>query len=809
MADADRVINIVFRSVDELDTVSISSEVDRLGTSLNGINSSFDLASSRIISLGDDFVRFNNNSIPSLKTISDIVEYISSLETPAEQAGASVQILGKLIQKAGAGLQATVPGWQAVTLSVIAYNAALLTVAHNLGQVSSEIEKGRDQMKNIFPQKETEEFATLAKELYINGVAGSIEEAFEQVKKTVSSFKGSTNEDLADIASKSGDISDVFNVDFGKVIKSIQTLVEKHGLSTDQAFDYVVTKLRDSTDGGKQLFNSLSDHATKKNREIAVSVKGIEGAFDSLDITSTLEEELTGAFRAITTTLADDIRFDDIENRTKGLAESIKDNFKQAFSEVDTGPFLKELDGLIAEITKQFKEMDIDISTLTGLKNVINIVLNAMTTMASVSTGFAEGVAPLISTLKSMLEYFGNLDSGVAKFIGNLAGTSLTLAGFGLALTTSGGLLATMGKSVAKLNKELTLLSTLKNLGKLSIVFLVGWKIGKVISDKLNLDEPIQKAIRAIDSVINFSGQMGKVDLGDFKKKTKEAIEKETFKLKIDVDSSIDESLQNYFNYIDTYEKNINQIINVDGDFEAYNTKMYNVGHAKYADGSPILVEVPIDYNEEEYGEMEKKLSELVTLADGKKVWVPISIDKEKTKKELDEKIPKKRMLEIKLQGDIDKEITKIKTQSEVIRDAFKYTASVEIAKAKASAEVLKSAFDNVGQSVSSLSGSVETMFSALLGSWNELSMIDQSDFMEILEKQQQAQEKALESQIKLNQAQIDFMNAKAKALVKGDGLIKIDSTGLEPSLEMIMWEILEKVQVRAAENSSEFLLGI
>ena len=80
---------------------------------------------------------------------------------------------------------------------------------------------------------------------------------------------------------------------------------------------------------------------------------------------------------------------------------------------------------------------------------------------------------------------------------------------------------------------------------------------------------------------------------------------------------------------------------------------------------------------------------------------------------------------------------------------------------------------------------------------------------MDILEKQQEAQNRALESQIKLNDAQIEFMQEKTRALSRGDGLIKIDSTGLEPALEMVMWEILEKVQIRASEEGASLLLGL
>ncbi len=70
-------------------------------------------------------------------------------------------------------------------------------------------------------------------------------------------------------------------------------------------------------------------------------------------------------------------------------------------------------------------------------------------------------------------------------------------------------------------------------------------------------------------------------------------------------------------------------------------------------------------------------------------------------------------------------------------------------------------------------------------------------------------QEEAAKQQSRLIDAQIKNLEAKTKAMQNGDGLIKIDSTGLEPALEMIMWEIIEKVQLRANAEGAEFLLGL
>ena len=61
----------------------------------------------------------------------------------------------------------------------------------------------------------------------------------------------------------------------------------------------------------------------------------------------------------------------------------------------------------------------------------------------------------------------------------------------------------------------------------------------------------------------------------------------------------------------------------------------------------------------------------------------------------------------------------------------------------------------------------------------------------------------------KLVEEQIKLMKSKDDYLKSGKAMIKIDSTGLEPALEMIMWQILQKVQLKANEDAASFLLGI
>jgi hypothetical protein len=49
----------------------------------------------------------------------------------------------------------------------------------------------------------------------------------------------------------------------------------------------------------------------------------------------------------------------------------------------------------------------------------------------------------------------------------------------------------------------------------------------------------------------------------------------------------------------------------------------------------------------------------------------------------------------------------------------------------------------------------------------------------------------------------------KVESLERGDALITVEGSGLQPHLEAFMWEILEAIQIRANATGAEFLLGV
>ena len=77
------------------------------------------------------------------------------------------------------------------------------------------------------------------------------------------------------------------------------------------------------------------------------------------------------------------------------------------------------------------------------------------------------------------------------------------------------------------------------------------------------------------------------------------------------------------------------------------------------------------------------------------------------------------------------------------------------------------------------------------------------------IRKENELREKAFELQEKMTKAQIEEIKARTRQISKGDALIKVDGTGLQPHLEAFMFEILREIQVRVNADGEEMLLRL
>jgi hypothetical protein len=72
-------------------------------------------------------------------------------------------------------------------------------------------------------------------------------------------------------------------------------------------------------------------------------------------------------------------------------------------------------------------------------------------------------------------------------------------------------------------------------------------------------------------------------------------------------------------------------------------------------------------------------------------------------------------------------------------------------------------------------------------------SGIDRVHLEDLIAAESKRRDALLESQIKMNNFQMDYIKARTDALNRGDGMITINATGLEPELELMTIMILTR----------------
>lgn len=136
----------------------------------------------------------------------------------------------------------------------------------------------------------------------------------------------------------------------------------------------------------------------------------------------------------------------------------------------------------------------------------------------------------------------------------------------------------------------------------------------------------------------------------------------------------------------------------------------------------------------------------------------------------------------------------------------FELQVELNVEQIKAEVETTKAILGSLDNTITSTGD----LLGSLFGEFNNAkSRFDQNTIESYIRDEYKLREAAVKSQMALTEAQIAALMARTDALRAGQGLIKVDMSGAEPELEMVMWKLLEKVQLRVNEEASEFLIGV
>ncbi|MBK8184827.1 MAG: hypothetical protein IPK63_18870 [Candidatus Competibacteraceae bacterium] len=129
---------------------------------------------------------------------------------------------------------------------------------------------------------------------------------------------------------------------------------------------------------------------------------------------------------------------------------------------------------------------------------------------------------------------------------------------------------------------------------------------------------------------------------------------------------------------------------------------------------------------------------------------------------------------------------------------------TLNVADLEAQAKIVEATFASIDNTVSSTGDLLGSLFGGLANAdtYSRLKIESQIDL------ENKRRDAALELQKKLTQAEIDNINAKTRALDRGDAVIKVSGDNLEPYLKSIMFELFKAIRIEVNADAADFLLA-
>lgn len=704
--------------------------------------------------------------------------------------------------------------------------AAIATITAETGTSTREAITGlRAAINSLL--KPSQEATKLADELGVEfnataleskGFAGVLEDVLEATggnTEQMARLFGSV-EALAPVLALTGNASEAF----AENLKAF----ENNAGAAGAAADMLAADLSKITQTLKNNLNSaLIGFAGNLTDETQSIVKSVSSIFNSLGDEIRLEDGVFAPILEGMEGLAQDI---DLK------LQKIAENFPEALEGIDVSGLLSAFGDLGDELEDLVTGLfgDIDLSTVEGLQDAMQKVIDAFTALINVSSGIANGLEPLFVAIGKGIEEFQTWDEESKKTVGEILGlgkaiNSVLPAVGGLASgleSVGNGLVALAGAQgfkalIGNLNSVKTIASGVGKLGLVGLALTGGYGVGTLINDfiidpleeefggsiggwlyeMLNADE-----IARIES--QFSGVGNQV----------EATARETEALK-DLNDRLAESLDNTKQAarldVDALNERAAELVNNAKEQEALNKSLDGyTGNQREAttaiqelnreisDSGGALSEV--SRTTKELSDNNRSLQLGYDEATGKinsfsgtivKSGDAVDDTAEKTK----ELVKQSEAYQIKML-DIasDERIAQIEAK-----------VSLDIAEVEANADKVVALAETIGQAFTDSTELIGDLF----GGFDDASRSTQIELAKQIRQENEFREEQLELTKKMTEAEIAYIKEKTRQLANGDAMIKIDGQGLQPHLEAFMFEILHEIQVRVNADGEEMLLGL
>ena len=640
--------------------------------------------------------------------------------------------------------------------------------------------------------------------------------------------------EVFDNLSKSTDITAVAMGSAGSAAQEVAARLE----SSEVAVNRFISSFTNLSIAVGDSFREAAKEAINGGTDIETALEGLvrSGAFDPLlNMVAEFAED-TGTYLS-------------------GIAQALP----EAMEGVDFSALIEQVRGLGTEIGEAFDLLfgSFDLTKPEELEAAIQKVVDVIKNLTAMTSGVLEGMSPLFSAIGIGIEKFAAMDTEIAKLLGTTSGAGKTISEFIDVLTKIGPALnvLTYGTIVSATANVASLVFGLGGLGLVAVpvgiaagITAIGYAANECFEAVNRANEALGYIPEVVDTKIVISGG----DEMDIVTGYIYDLDGKTVDVPVNVTLSDGGTINTVTGFItdaDGKQVKVDSAVTLqNGDTldmingflkEAESGKVYDLKTKLTVDEtsgqnekliealrtSEANIEVSYELNPDT-GKFEAVIKEIgasteaalnanvkgpvmETLewidAEGQRHELKVPVDNTDIAKTTAaiEAVPTEKMLEIKLQGDIDTELAQIKANAELAQTSMEWTAKVNIAQAETAMQVFKASIDSVSTGIQSTGNTLTGLFDLLGDSPNSFKLSSAINAeMKYREQEFQLQKQLLEQEIELNKQKTD-------AAKNGESMISITAEGLEPELEAFMWKIIERVHIRATSEASEFLLGI
>ncbi|MGD8387322.1 MAG: phage tail tape measure protein [Desulfobacteraceae bacterium] len=538
--------------------------------------------------------------------------------------------------------------------------------------------------------------------------------------------------------------------------------VERFGVAFENAATAMGDRFREaateSVEGGTEILNVLQDLASS-------------GTFDPL--------------------------FDAVEGYARdlgGLLSQVAAVLPEAMEGVNWDDLVKAIDDLVGGFQDLFD--GIDLTTAEGLGKAIQAVVDTLESLIRVTKGMLTYLDPVWDSIREGISRFNSLDDASKESAGEFLGAAVLVAKAGAKI---GLALAAIEKSGAKIENVFNVV-----IGSVKTI----WNAFQVTFDLL-----AKGVVGALELIVSGAEKITRLPGMKAWNESLKNLEKE---LELTVEA-IDEHL---FEQVDQTLGGMSQA------WDGITGKVRETGKAgeesmkKIAEATNVTVSAVGAGAEEIKQHLTGKMAEAeqgvssdlaaiareieTAIPSEKSMALQIFTDpesKEKAKKDAEE-------ISKAIEDSVERDLGIIKAETERYEALLDYRLGVIQEEGKTARAVAKSVADSFSAAESTIGGLFGEFASLGEGENARYTVAKFYEIQNAIRKQQQIAKQLADAQTDNLEAQTRLLEARAERVETGEAAIKVEVEGVYPELDMILWEILKRAQVRATEEGSAFLLG-